>query len=307
MKAAYRGDGWAQLVVGNMYEEGDGVPKDEMEGFAWYVISSGSDSAAIGARERLERKLGEQASLAAQARSKILIADINAKRGLSDSDNTVSGNSDANKQTPKASGTGGIVSRSGVVLTAAHVVTGANSLKAYTAQGLKNAKVLRMDEANDIAVLQLDAGTYAALPIAPSRSVRLGQTVATIGFPNIEIQGFSPKVTKGEISSLNGVGDDPRSWQISVPVQPGNSGGPLLDENGNLIGVVVGKLGIEAAKATNDLPQNVSYAVKGTYALSLLEPYLDNNTPEPSQSAKALQFEDMVAKAQRSVVLILVY
>jgi hypothetical protein len=69
----------------------------------------------------------------------------------------------------------------------------------------------RKGEANDLAVLKITGGTFAPLPIAPSRKMRLGQVVATIGFPNIEIQGFSPKVTRGEISSLNGIGDDPRA------------------------------------------------------------------------------------------------
>jgi len=59
-------------------------------------------------------------------------------------------------------------------------------------------------------------------------------------------------------------------WQISVPVQPGNSGGPLLDEDGNLIGVVVSKLGLGAARVTGDIPQNVNFAVKSAYALPLL-------------------------------------
>ena len=172
---------------------------------------------------------------------------------------------------------------------------------------MKTATVLRIDEANDLAVLKLAAGTYPALPVVPSRRIRLGQTVATVGFPNVEIQGFSPKVTRGEISSLNGIGDDPRVWQISVPVQPGNSGGALLDENGNVIGVVVSKLGLKAVRATGDIPQNVNYAVKSTYALALLEPYLDSSAPEPNQSASKPRFEDMIAKAQQSVVLILVY
>jgi S1-C subfamily serine protease len=145
------------------------------------------------------------------------------------------------------------------------------------------------------------------LPIAPSRQVRLGQTVATIGFPNIGFQGFSPKVTRGEISSVNGYADDPRNWQISVPVQPGNSGGPLLDESGNLIGVVITKLGLKAVKATGDIPQNVNYAVKSAYALALLEPYLGDNAPEPNQPSRKPGFEDMVSKAQQSVVLILCY
>ena len=210
-------------------------------------------------------------------------------------------------EAPKATGSGAIVSTEGHVLTAAHVVAGAGRVNVLTAQGMKAAKVLRVDEANDLAVLKLTDGAFPALPVAPSRKVRLGQAVATIGFPNVEIQGFSPKITRGEISSVSGIGDDPRAWQISVPVQPGNSGGALLDENGNVIGVVVSRLGLKAAKATGAIPQNVNYAVKSTYALALLEPYLGNNAPSPNEGAPKLSFEDMVAKAQQSVVLILVY
>jgi serine protease Do len=219
----------------------------------------------------------------------------------------VRGSADASSQRPKASGSGTIVSARGIVLTAAHVVAGASSIRILSIHGLKNASVLRVDDANDIAILKLEGGNYEALPIEPSKHVRLGQSVATIGFPNIEIQGFSPKVTRGEISSLNGAEDDPRSWQISVPVQPGNSGGPLLDENGNLVGIVESKLGMEAAKATNDIPQNVGYAVKNTYALALLEPYIGDGVPDPSLASQPPRFEDMVAKAEQSVVLVLIY
>jgi len=210
-------------------------------------------------------------------------------------------------ETPKSSGSGTIVSAQGHVLTAAHVVAGATRITVVTAKGTMPAKVLCIDESNDVAVLKIDGGPFIPVPVAPSRRVRLGQTVATIGFPNTEIQGFSPKVTRGEISSQNGAGDDPRSWQVSVPVQPGNSGGPLLDENGNLIGIIVSKLSFKAAIATGDLPQNVNYAVKSSYALALLEPYLDNNAPEPNKPDQKQTFADMISSVQQSVVLVLVY
>jgi len=309
-RAAEQGDTWAQGNLGRMYANGEGVPKDTIEGLAWSNIAAASGSDIdVKTRDVLERRLGAEATLIAQHRSKEILKEIEAaKRAATlaipkDSARTFS----PATELPKVSGSGTIVATQGYVLTAAHVVAGASRVKIFTAQGMKTATVVRIDEANDLAVLKLADGTYPALQVVPSRRIRLGQSVATIGFPNVEIQGFSPKVTKGEISSLNGIGDDPRAWQISVPVQPGNSGGALLDENGNVIGVVVSKLGLKALKATGDIPQNVNYAVKSTYALALLEPYLESIAPEPNQAAGKPRFEDMIAKAQQSVVLILVY
>ena len=83
-----------------------------------------------------------------------------------------------------------------------------------------SAKVVKADAANDLALLKAE-GRFAPLPITTSRGVKLGGTVATVGFPNIGLQGFTPKLAKGEIASLSGAGDDARYFQISVPVQPG--------------------------------------------------------------------------------------
>lgn len=309
--AAEKGDDSAQYNLGIHYANGEGVLKDEIEALAWFNLSavSGYNKDAAKNRDILESRLGQQATLIAQQRSKEILKQIESTKAARAAQNTTTPSltSPSKNDTPKASGSGAIVSPSGYVLTAAHVVAGAARVMVITAQGAKAATVVRVDEANDLAVLKIGGGAYAALPVSPSRRIRLGQSVATIGFPNIDLQGSSPKLTRGEISSLNGFGDDPRGWQISAPVQPGNSGGPLLDENGNLIGVVVAKLGLNAANAIGDIPQNVNYAVKSAYALALLEPYLDASAPEPMQPISKPNFEDMVAKAQQSVVLILVY
>ena len=88
-------------------------------------------------------------------------------------------------------------------------------------------------------------------------------------FPNIGLQGFAPKFAGGEIAALSGAGDDSRYFQISVPVQPRNSGGALVDERGNVVGMVSAKVLADAhhAKAaflsSGALPVNVNYAVKG--------------------------------------------
>jgi S1-C subfamily serine protease len=252
--------------------------------------------------------------LRAEQRSKELLAVIEANTAHRANTTKRAGlpkltprHSAASKTAPRATGTGVLVTAQGHVLTAAHVVADATNLSVVTGQGTLPATVLRVDKANNVAVLKIDGGAGVPLPIAQSRQVRLGQTVATIGFPNVDIQGYSPKVNRGEISSLNGYADDPHTWQISVPVQLGNSGGPLVDENGNVIGVVISKLKLKAARAIGGLPQSVNYAVKSAYVLPLLEPYLGSEAPEPNQPKQKPSFEDMVAKAQQSVVLILSY
>ena len=164
-----------------------------------------------------------------------------------------------------------------------------------------------MDAANDLALLKAD-GRFAPLPVTSSRLVELGSTVATVGFPDIGLQGFAPKFARGEIASLSGAADDARYFQISVPVQPGNSGGALVDERGNVVGVVSAKLSARAAlDVTGALPENVNYAVKSSFLLSFLEsvPAVSAKLKEPVTADR--KFEDVVKSAQDAAVLVLVY
>lgn len=318
LRASVLGDPQAKFKIGQYFEQGWGVASNPVEAYGFYSIAADDGfTPAPSARDRVaDQHLKGAQVLAGLQRARELKGELKsgqyagpAGHALRSVMPSVRDSARAAKPLvmPRASGTGAIVSRGGYVLTAAHVVATANTVRVVTPLGVKAAQIVRIDESNDLAVLKIADGSYLPLPVSPSGRVRLGQAVATIGFPNIEIQGFSPKVTRGEISSSNGIGDDPRSWQISVPVQSGNSGGPLLDESGNLIGIVVSKLGLKAAAATGDLPQNVNYAVKIAYALPLLEPYLETNAPEPFSINQKRPFEDMVASAQQSVVLILVY
>ena len=176
-----------------------------------------------------------------------------------------------------------------------------------TSAGLISAKVVKVDAANDLALLKAE-GRFAALPVAASRGVKLGGTVATVGFPNIGLQGFAPKLAKGEIASLSGASDDARYFQISVPVQPGNSGGALVDERGNVVGVVSAKLSARAAlAASGSLPENVNYAVKSSFLLGFLEsvPAVTAKLQEPN--GKDGKFADVVEQAKEAAVLVLVY
>src|ERR1019366_7213852 len=165
----------------------------------------------------------------------------------------------------------GPITNDGYLVSNYHVVKGAAKVRLLTGAGLIDATVVKVDAANDLALLKA-IGRFAPLPIAASRTVKLGGTVATVDFPDIGLQGFAPKLAKGEIASLAGAADDPRYFQISLPVQPGNSGGALVDARGNVVGIVAAKLDASAAlAATGSLPENVNYAVKSSLLLSFLE------------------------------------
>jgi hypothetical protein len=162
--------------------------------------------------------------------------------------------------------------------------------------------------ANDLALLKAE-GKFSPFPVAASRGVKLGGTVVTVGFPNIGLQGFAPKLAKGEIASLSGAGDDARYFQISVSRQRGsNSGGALVDERGNVVGVVSAKLNARAAlAASGSLPENVNYAVKSSYLLSFLESVPEVSAKLKEPNTKEQKFEDVVKAAEQAAVLVLVY
>ena len=107
--------------------------------------------------------------------------------------------------------------------------------------------------------------------ISNTKNLRLGQEIFTLGYPLGEFLGKSVKLSTGDISSLYGIQDDPRLIQISNPIQPGNSGGPLLNENGEIVGVVVSTLNARYFYENESIiPQNVNFAIKGNYVSNLI-------------------------------------
>jgi len=208
---------------------------------------------------------------------------------------------------PEGTGSGFFITDDGYFITNQHVDDRGATVRVLTTSGIFPAKVIKVDELNDLTLLKAE-GKYASLPVVFSRKVQLGATVATVGFPNIGLQGFSPKLAKGEIASLAGIQDDARHFQISVPVQPGNSGGALVDERGNVIGVVVAKLSQKAALATSGaLAENVNYAIKSSYLLSFLEsvPEVAAKLKEPNTTQR--DFETTIKDVEQAAVLVLVY
>src|SRR5665811_2414323 len=113
---------------------------------------------------------------------------------------------------------------------------------------------------------------------------------------------------RDRVAALSGAQDDPRYFQISVPVQPGNSGGALVDDRGNVVGVVSAKLSARAALQTSGaLPENVNYAIKSSFLLSFLESVPEVAAKQKAPNTNDRKFEDMVKSAEQAAVLVLVY
>lgn len=169
-----------------------------------------------------------------------------------------------------SSGTGWVTH--GLIATNHHVVDGRSRIRVHLADGRDvSAWVLATDVENDLALLRASETLPDGLPLA-AEEAPMGSSVYTLGFPHPDIMGRNAKLTTGIVNARTGIRDDPRHYQISVPVQAGNSGGPLLNARGEVVGLVTSKLSASAVYgATGDLPQNVNYAVKVEYLRRLLD------------------------------------
>ena len=173
---------------------------------------------------------------------------------------------------PNSSGTGFVVAE-GRVLTNQHVIGECGRLVVRSANEQRYAaRVLAIDRSRDLALLSVPPAVGPALSFRDQPAIRRGEPVVTYGFPLSGLLSSGPNLTTGDLSALAGLRDNPMNFQITAPVNPGNSGGPLLDSQANVIGVVVSKLNaMRTAEMTGgDIPQNVNFAVKGTEALAFL-------------------------------------
>jgi S1-C subfamily serine protease len=167
-----------------------------------------------------------------------------------------------------SSGTCFVASPDGIVITSQHVIDGKSEFNVRLASGSEySARILSASRSNDIAILKIPISESAYLPLARPRTARAGDYVFTVGFPSSSVLGVQPKFTDGSISAMSGLVDEPTHMQVSIPIQPGNSGGPVVNEKGQVVGIVVATAAIESFYSeTGSLPQNVNWAVKAEYA-----------------------------------------
>jgi serine protease Do len=193
-----------------------------------------------------------------------LIRDINKSRQANNSKN------DNNKA--RFGGTGFAISGNGYIVTNYHVVRGADSVYVQNGKGVSyKVKSFYNDPVNDIAILKINDKSFDHLPSLPYNMKRgtsgIGETVFTLGFPKDDIV-----LGDGYVSSKNGINGDTLAYQVAIPVNPGNSGGPLLDNNGNVVGIINGK---------ENKTDGATFAVKSKYIMEAL-----NAIPQDSLSKR---------------------
>ncbi len=304
-KAAEQNDATAQFLFGSALFLGEGVPQDYVEAYKWINLAAAqSHTAAADHRLTISEKMTPVQIAEAQKLSALFSARHSTNTAASVS------NTATNTAAGFTTGTAFFISDDGYLLTNFHVVSEAVRIEVRTRQGKFSAKLIKTDRANDLALLKVVRGTelFRPLPLGVSRGVKLGDSVFTIGFPNTSVQGMEPKFTDGKINGIFGMQDDPRHFQISVAVQPGNSGGALVDARGNAIGIVTFRLDdLKTFRLTGSLPQNVNYAIKSAFVGAFLDavPELTSKLKEPNVGDS--KYEEVVKGAQEAAALVLVY
>ncbi len=267
-KAALNGYWWGQFDLAAMYAQGNVVRQDKVRALAWanrFAVHNATMSTNLPEVGPSGKSCGQKKSFSGQELKQLISSglsreQINAAEQLTLDQlaqepaevvvaETPSGPPEASgpPSLPEgdrvviSGGTGFFITDSGHLLTNHHVIEDASKVTVFIGGDSLPARLIQAEPSLDLAVLKIEK-QVKSIPLASSKGLRMGNAVFTIGFPNTQLQGVRPKYTNGRISSLSGIQDDPRKVQITVPIQPGNSGGPLVDERGNVVGVVSSSL-----------------------------------------------------------------
>ncbi|WP_375166050.1 trypsin-like peptidase domain-containing protein [Rhizobium redzepovicii] len=206
---------------------------------------------------------------------------------------------------PSSSGTGFAVTTDGWILTNAHVVQDCGRIEV---KGKGDAADPRIDGINDLAVVKIAAGEPLK-PLAFRKSpTRLGEDIVAVGYPLATLLADSVKITTGNVNALAGIRNDTRYIQISTPIQPGNSGGPVVDRNGYLVGITSATLSKKTADEIGITAQNVNFAIRASVAeLFMQSQSLVDQAADTTENPTALSTADLADRVTPSVFQILCY
>lgn len=262
LKSAAAGNIYAaQHLLAMLFSKGVGVPQDASQAYFWanLAASLNADNEEYGKyRDTLARKLSSAELAKVQGQCRSWLSRKNSEDGSKEESGGNGG-----------SGSGIIFTADGLVLTNHHVVAAGKVYTVMTSDGQETpATLVAVDEDLDVAVLRLrtrfTSDTFRTPPpLISSAKARSGEKVFTVGHPLAGLLSNEAKYNEGTISALSGMKDDQHLMQISVPIQPGNSGGPLANSRGEVIGLIVSTINGGALLRQRDImAQNVNFAIK---------------------------------------------
>lgn len=208
-----------------------------------------------------------------------------------------------------AQGSGFVIDTDGDILTCAHIFEKEKKASVWIKGKRYEADVVAKDEDNDLALLKITGNEKPGvkpLPIAVSPEYKMGEDVYTIGFPLSDLLGNSPRLNKGLVSSAVGEKDNPDHLQVSVETQPGNSGSPLLNKDGQVIGIMQSTLNPMnvLARTGGNLPQNVNFAAKANILRDFIKEKGEGITLASGQNGQMAfdQVSESVAQIRAGII-----
>ena len=316
-KAADQGDYFAMAALGGASAAGAGMPKSLIAGYAWFALaherSESMDKAELAKAMRdLAKGLSKEDIARAKEAAKAwhpgidMAALVDPAAAAPAAGGPVAGekpSAGAPARRGGGTGTGFVVGDKGEVLTNAHVAGDCATITLHLAGGVSApATALAVDRENDLALLSPALGTLPRLTFRDGLP-RAGEGVVSVGFPLGSMLATDGNVTTGNVTALAGFRNDPRMLQTTAPVQPGNSGGPLVDLSGNVIGVVSSELiPFKVTKGVAVSPQNVNFAIKAEIVRVFLDQYKVSYATTASGSN--LNAADIAERVKKSTVVV---
>ncbi|MBL6935539.1 MAG: trypsin-like peptidase domain-containing protein [Alphaproteobacteria bacterium] len=205
-----------------------------------------------------------------------------------------------------SSGSGFIVDGGRYVITNRHVIQNSGKIAVRSGTGeVRNARIVTLDQDNDLAVLELSESfpEHYAIPFAKMADANTGSPAVVMGFPMAGVFGWrQPSLTEGVVSKATGLSDDPGTFLITSKMNKGNSGGPVFDRRGCLIGVAVAKLDITGVyEKKGHLPEDVNIAIKASRLLKFLDQASNEDGPSCNPE---IELEDLYQEMLVKVVLV---
>jgi len=198
-----------------------------------------------------------------------------------------------------ASGTGFFINRSGNVVSNNHVIDSCSSVKLHYKGDAKPVKVLATDRTNDLSLMKSDFVPDDVFAIA-KKDAGLLEDIYVAGYPFGKVVSSSVKVTKGVVSALTGIGNNYSNIQIDAALQPGNSGGPIINKKGNVVGVAVAKLDYKKViKDFGAIPEGTNFGIKSSTVQQFIKA---NNVNSVSTNFMDMSTKDIGEKIQKATV-----